>query len=60
MAQQKHEEWAWKALLPILKKTNLKAIEINCLPIINGKFELNLGIEISDTTKHILLSPLMY
>ena len=60
MAQQKHEEWAWKAFLPILKKTNLKAIEINCQPISENKFELNLGIEISDTTKHILLSPLMY
>lgn len=60
MAKQKHEEWAWKAFLPILKKTNLKAIEINCQPISNNKFELNLGIEISDTTKHILLSPLMY
>lgn len=60
MAQQKHEEWAWKAFLPILKKTNLKAIEINCLPISNNKFELNIELEISDTTKHILLSPLMY
>ncbi len=51
---------SWTSIKTILKRFNLKNIEMNCNSSQENQYKLNININSLDSTKHILLSPFIY
>ena len=51
---------SWTSIKTVLKRFNLKNIEMNCNSLPENKYKLNLKIKSLDSTKHIILSPFIY